>query len=81
MAITADSFMGIIIGLLFFALGVATVAVANRGQKRTGFARDSSGEPVTTSVIVKDYPNIVFGSLFIALSVTILVMAVRAMMG
>jgi len=81
MAITADSFMGIIIGLLFFALGVATVAVANRGQKKTGFAMDSSGQTVATAVVSKDYPNIVFGSLFITLSVVVLAMAVRAMMG
>jgi hypothetical protein len=80
MAVTADSFMGIIISLMFFALGVATVAVANRGTPKAKFGTDSSGEPITTTVIIKDYPNIVFGSLFIFLSVTIFAMAVRAMM-
>ena len=80
MAITADALMGIIIGLMFFALGVATVAIANRGKQRTGFGKDSTGEPVTTTVIVKDYPNIVFGSIFIVLSVTILAMTGSAIM-
>jgi hypothetical protein len=80
MAITADALMGILIGLMFFALGVATVAIANRGKKQTGFARDSSGEPVTTTIIIKDYPNIVFGSIFIVLSVSILVMTGSAIM-
>jgi hypothetical protein len=80
MAITADALMGIMIGLMFFALGVATVAIANRGKKQAGFGTDSSGEPVTTTVIVKDYPNIVFGSIFIVFSVTILVMTGSAIM-
>jgi hypothetical protein len=78
MAISADSFMGLVISLLFFALGVATVAVANKGTPKTGFSRDSSGEPVATTVIVKDYVNIVFGSLFIMMSIAIFALAVSA---
>jgi len=80
MAVSADSFMGIIISLMFFALGVATTAVANKGKTVPSFSRDSNGEPVTGQVVVRDYPNIVFGSIFIVLSVTIFAMAVRAMM-
>jgi len=78
MAFSADVLMGILIGLMFFALGVATVAIANRGKKVPSFTTDANGEPVTAPVIVRDYPNIVFGSLFIVLSVVVLAMAGRA---
>ena len=75
MAITADAFMGIIIALMFFALGIATTAVANRGKTVPSFSTDKNGEPVTGQVVVRDYPNIVFGSLFIVLGVTLFAMA------
>ena len=80
MAITADAFMGIIIALMFFSLGVATTVVANRGKMVPAFSTDKNGEPVTGQVVVRDYPNIVFGSLFIVLGVTLFAMAVRAIM-
>lgn len=80
MAITADAFMGIIIALMFFALGIATTAVANRGKTVPSFSTDKNGEPVTGQVVVRDYPNIVFGSLFIVLGVTLFAMSVRAIM-
>ena len=80
MAITADAFMGIIIALMFFSLGVATTVVANRGKMVPAFSTDKNGEPVTGQVVVRDYPNIVFGSLFIVLGVTLFAMATRAIM-
>jgi len=80
MAITADAFMGIIIALMFFSLGVATTIVANRGKTVPAFSTDKNGEPVTAQVVVRDYPNIVFGSLFIVLGVTLFALAVRAIM-
>jgi hypothetical protein len=80
MALSADVFMGILISLLFFALGVATTAVANKGKQVPSFSRDANGEPVTGQVTLRDYPNIVFGSIFIVLSVVIFAMAVRAAM-
>jgi hypothetical protein len=80
MAFSADALMGILIGLMFFALGVTTTAIANKGRKVPSFAVDSNGEPVTAPVIVRDYPNIIFGSVFITLSVVVLVMAGRAAM-
>jgi hypothetical protein len=80
MAITADAFMGIIIALMFFSLGVATTVVANRGKTVPAFSTNKNGEPMTSQVVVRDYPNIVFGSLFIVLGVTLFAMAVRAIM-
>jgi hypothetical protein len=78
MAFSADALFGIFIGLIFFALGVATLVQANRGKKVPSFGFSSSGDPISTTTVVKDYPNIVFGSLFLVLSVTLLTFTGKA---
>jgi hypothetical protein len=80
MGFSADAFMGLILGLMFFALGVATITVANKGQSVPSFGTDRNGEPVTTKIVIKDYINITFGSVFLVQGVVIFVMAVRAAM-
>jgi len=80
MAITADAFMGIIIALMFFSLGVATTVVANRGVPSSRQTRDSTGEPVVVTGVTRDYPNIIFGSMFIIIGVVLFTMAARAIM-
>jgi hypothetical protein len=80
MAFSADALFGIFIGLMFFALGVSTLVQANRGRKVPGFGFNSNGDPVSTMTVVKDYPNIVFGSLFLVLSMTTLTFTGKAIM-
>jgi hypothetical protein len=78
MPFTADAFMGILIGLMFFALGVTTTVLANRGKPTTVYGTDANGEPTSSPSVIRDTPNIIFGSIFIIMSVTILAMTGRA---
>jgi len=78
MPFSADALMGIFIGLMFFALGVSTTVIANRGKPTTVYGTDANGEPTSRPAVIRDTPNIIFGSLFIIMSVVILAMTGRA---
>lgn len=79
MGFSADALFGIFIGLIFFALAVSTLIQANKGRKVPILSVDANGNPVSALGVVKDYPNIVFGSLFLAMSVAILAFTGKAL--
>lgn len=66
--LSATALFGFVLAALFFSLGIATVYQANNP-----LAYGKGGNPTP-----KDYPNIVFGSVFLAMAVTIAVFTGRA---
>lgn len=68
--LSATALFGFVLTVLYFALGTATVYQANNPLSTS---KSGAAPP-------KDVPNIVFGSLFLALSTALAVMTFRAIL-
>lgn len=66
--LSATAIFGVVLVGLFFSLGTATVYQANNAPST---AKSGAKPP-------KDYPNIVFGSTFLAFSLALAVLTFRA---
>lgn len=73
--LSATAMFGFVLAALFFSLGTATVYQANNpvagGQKTSLSLNGMTTTTTTTAAPPKDYPNIVFGSLFLAFAVVL----------
>jgi hypothetical protein len=65
--LSATALFGFVLAALFFSLGTATVYQANNPLKKT-----------TGTATPKDFPNIVFGSLFLFMSLLLVYFTARA---
>lgn len=76
--LSATAVFGLVIAGLFFSLGTTTVYQANKpvaSATSTGSTASSTG---TVAAPLKDYPNIIFGSLFLFFSVVLAYFTGRA---
>jgi hypothetical protein len=73
--ITATAIVGVVLTGLFFSLGTATVYQANKTvAPSTGYGTS------TNTAAPKDYPNIVFGSLFLFFAIVLAYYTGRAIL-
>lgn len=78
--LSATALFGIVLTGLFFSLGTTTVYQANNPIKLASSSMSSGATTTTTTTTAanKDYPNIVFGSLFLLFAVLLAIFTFRA---